>query len=115
MLILFSASASHTRAKVPGRFSRKIASCLGMCIVSTPVEGWGTTHPPDDKSYHALAESQKVKRRNQPMGEDFGSHDFFYPNASAGQASGNCRRCSDVAIHFPPQRKRIGHRPWTRR
>src|ERR1051326_3754387 len=32
MLILASANASHTRASMPGRFSRKMASCLVICM-----------------------------------------------------------------------------------
>src|SRR6266516_2951852 len=32
MLILASASASHTRASMPGLFSKKMASCLVICI-----------------------------------------------------------------------------------
>src|ERR1051325_4437700 len=32
MLILASANASHTRASMPGRLSRKMASCLVICM-----------------------------------------------------------------------------------
>src|ERR1051325_814887 len=41
MLILFSASASQTRANMPGRFSRKMASCLVMCIGHEAIGGLG--------------------------------------------------------------------------
>src|SRR6185369_2518063 len=47
ILILAPARASATRARVPGRLSRKMASCFAICIgwFLNQVEGWCHAEP----------------------------------------------------------------------
>src|SRR6266498_1877882 len=104
MLIFASASASATRANVPGRLSRKMASCLVICIIRLLKESC--------RKYHAIWCPPVILLRKPERLNDLGIGKLPVKNFSAGNNFGAIFGVNGLHGHTPSETRddSPGHR-----